>query len=1154
MTIRVALHHRTEYQYGELAGLGPQVVRLRPAAHCRTRVLSYGLKVEPAEHFLNWQQDPYGNFLARVVVPTPTDRFAVEVDLTADMTVINPFDFFLEPDAEYYPFTYSPDTLKDLMPFLSVVPVMEGSSLAEYVRKIDRTRRKTIDFLVDLNQRVQRDVKYLIRMEPGVQSCDETIEKGCGSCRDSAWLLVNVLRRMGLAARFTSGYIIQLKADAPPLEGPAGAAEDFTDLHAWAEVFLPGAGWVGLDATSGLLAGEGHIPLACTPEPIGAAPITGTASHRAEHFDFQMTVTRIHEDPRVTKPYTDEQWQAINTVAHKVDEDLRTCDVRLTMGGEPTFVSIDDMEGAEWKTAALGTRKRELAGDLMKRLKHRFASGGLLHLGQGKWYPGESLPRWALRCYWRLDGEPIWQNEALFADPTKTGGSTVDDARHFGRILAEKLGVNSQHVIDGYEDVLYYAWKERRLPANVNVRDSRLETEEERARLARLFEQGITAPIGCVLPLRRVWWNSTPCWESGDWVVRSEEMFLIPGDSPMGFRLPIQSLLWQNSSEIDAHGYARDAFADRPALPLHHQLRERAGNPTSSIVRQFALAAGSADAYSTPDIDFQKHEFANSEHGSRGDGAGSNGFEQNGTGTAYSSEAVAGPQPTANPTASNVVRTALCIEPRAGTLHVFLPPVDHLEDFLEFVAAIEATSAELGLPVALEGYEPPHDPRISHIKVTPDPGVIEVNVPPGGSWDELVAITTGVYEDAHYSRLGTEKFDLDGTHTGTGGGNHVVLGGATAADSPFLRRPDLLRSLVGYWHNHPSLSYLFSGNFIGPTSQAPRVDEGRRDARYELEIAFEQALPGKVPPPWLVDRVFRHLLVDGTGNTHRAEFCIDKLFSPDSSSGRLGLVEFRAFEMPPDARMSLAQQLLLRACVARFWNAPYTDELVDWDTSLHDRFMLPHFVESDFQDVIEEFAINGYMLDAQWFAPHFEFRFPKIGEFTYANVQVEIRKAIEPWYVLGEEAAIGGTARYVDSSVERLQVKVSGLTNPRHALTCNGRKLPLHPTGVEGEYVAGVRYRAWQPPSCLHPTIPVDAPLVFDVLDLWMKRSIGGATYHVGHPGGLNPQTFPINAFEAESRRAARFLKMGHRAGQLEVPRDEVNRDYPHTLDLRRGR
>ena len=1154
MSIRVALHHATEYSYDEPAGFGPHVIRLRPAPHCRTPVLSYSLKVEPAQHFLNWQQDPYGNFLARVVLPEPAGRLAVEVDLVAEMTVINPFDFFLEADAEYFPFAYSPDMLKDLMPFLHVSPVMEGSPLAEYMRGVDRTRRKTIDFLVDVNQRLQRDIRYLIRMEPGVQTPDETLTKQCGSCRDSAWLLVTMLRRLGLAARFVSGYLIQLKADVASLDGPSGPEDDFTDLHAWAEVFLPGAGWIGLDPTSGLLAGEGHLPLAATPEPISAAPITGTATRRADRFDFAMSVTRIHEDPRVTKPYSEDEWAALVAVGHQVDEELQAGDVRLTMGGEPTFVSIDDMEGAEWKTEALGPHKRRLAGDLMDRLKTRFAPGGGLHLGQGKWDPGESLPRGALRCYWRLDGEPIWNDESLLADPLRPGCCGIDEARQFGRLLADKLGVSPDHVIDGFEDAMYYAWRERRLPVNVNLRDSKLEKEEERVRLARVFEQGLTASVGVALPLRRVWWTAEPCWESGAWAVRSEEMFLIPGDSPMGFRLPIQSLAWYAQTALEKAGYAVDPLAPRGPLPQYRRLRE----PAIASATASAAAAAWSNVAPAPAL----VGAGGSDSGSpAAGGPGGNGFghlpprpgHAPPSATPYPAGSAAGPAIDSSDPAW-VVRTALCVEPRDGVLHIFMPPLDRLEDYLELTAQIEATAAELQTPVVIEGYEPPHDHRISHVKVTPDPGVIEVNVPPARTWDELCAITGGVYEDARLSRLGTEKFDLDGSHTGTGGGNHVVLGGPTPADSPLLRRPDLLRSLVGYWHNHPSLSYLFSGSFIGPTSQAPRVDEGRRDARYELEIAFEQVAGDRAPQPWLVDRLFRNLLVDGTGNTHRAEFCIDKLFSPDGAAGRMGLVEFRAFEMPPHWRMSLAQQLLLRACVARFWKQPYAAPLVDWDTSLHDRFMLPHFVAQDFRDVLAELNAAGYPLRKEWFAPHFEFRFPRIGDFAQAGLHVELRKAIERWYVLGEEGAIGGTARSVDSSVERLQVKVRGMTHPRHTVACNGRLLPLHPTGVEGEYVAGVRYRAWQPPSCLHPTIPIDAPLVFDVLDQWMHRSLGGATYHVGHPGGLNPSTFPVNAFEAESRRAARFFKMGHRGGSLPTPRDEPNRDYPMTLDLRRGR
>ncbi|WP_188259659.1 DUF2126 domain-containing protein [Azospirillum tabaci] len=1114
MAIHVALNHKTVYRYDRLVNLGPQIVRLRPAPHCRTPILSYSLRVTPKHHFLNWQQDPQSNFQARFVFPEKTREFVVEVDLVAEIAAINPFDFFLEEKAQTIPFAYEPWLERELRPYLEVEE--PGPLLADYMTGISREPAASINFLVDINQRLQKDIGYVIRLEPGIQTCEETLGKRTGSCRDSAWLLVQILRNLGLAARFVSGYLIQLTADQKALDGPSGPEADFTDLHAWTEVFLPGAGWVGLDPTSGLLAGEGHIPLACTPDASSAAPISGLIDECEVEFGHEMSVTRIYEAPRVTKPYTPQQWAGIEALGHRIDEELVAGDVRLTMGGEPTFVSIDDMDGAEWNTTALGPNKRKLAADLVHRLANRFAPGGLLHFGQGKWYPGESLPRWAMTVYWRRDGEALWANSDLLAREDTDYGHTAEDAGAFLVTLAKKLGLDPALVLAAYEDPWHYLRRESLLPVNVDPLDSKLEDKEERARLAHVFTRGLNEPVGFALPINRKMTQQGPVWLSSAWPLRQERLLLMPGDSPVGYRLPLGSLPWVAPQDYP-YSWETDPFEERAPLPPNrvplrqHALREQAERQDASRRNERVQRAMAEVRSEMPD------------HGK---------------------------------SAWWVVRTALTCEARNGRIHLFMPPMNTLEDYLAMLAEIEATAVELDMPVVIEGYQPPKDPRLNSLAVTPDPGVIEVNIHPSHTWNELVRNTLELYEDARQSRLGAEKFMIDGRHCGTGGGNHVVMGGATAADSPFLRRPDMLRSLITFWQNHPSLSYAFSGLFIGPTSQAPRVDEARDDALYELEIAFNQidkaAATGDCPP-WMVDRVLRNLLTDVQGNTHRAEFCIDKLYSPDSSTGRLGLVEFRAFEMPPHAEMSLTQQLLLRALVARFWKAPYRGKLVRWGTELHDRFMLPYFVQQDLADVVADLRDHGYPIEERWFDPHMNFRFPVYGHVNQRGISLELRMALEPWHVLGEEPGGGGTVRYVDSSVERVQVRVTGLTDARYAITCNGRRVPLIPTGTEGEFVAGVRYRAWQPPSCLHPTIPVHTPLVFDILDLWAGRSIGGCTYHVMHPGGRNYDTFPVNANEAEGRRLARFFPFGHTPGPMDTPAEERNPQFPMTLDLRQG-
>jgi uncharacterized protein (DUF2126 family) len=1091
MSIHAALTHRTRYSYDRPVTLSPQTIRLRPAPHSRTPVLSYALDISPKPHFLNWVQDPQGNFCARVVFPERVRHFEVTVDLIADMATINPFDFFVEPQAEKFPFAYDPDLAAELAPFRRTGA--PGTLLAAYLKDIPREAPNTVDFLVDLNRRLAGEIGYIVRLEPGVWTPEEVLAARKGSCRDSGWLLVNILRHLGFAARFVSGYLIQLVPDIKPVEGPAGPAADFTDLHAWCEAYVPGAGWIGLDPTSGLLAGEGHIPLAATPEPASAAPISGAVDECETVFDFDMKVTRIAETPRVTKPYTDAEWAAVDAMGRTVDAALEAGNVRLTLGGEPTFVAETDRDAAEWNTDALGPTKRRYAGKLLRRLQPLWAPGAALTYAQGKWYPGEQLPRWALYCHWRADGEPVWTDPALLAGDDDTDDATPQDAAEFATVLAGRLGVDPTLRIPGYEDVHYYLWKEKRLPANVLAEASKLRDPMERARLARVFGQGLASEVGSVLPLRRAGVGAARVWESGRWVLRDGAMFLLPGDSPMGFRLPLDSLPWAAEAAIQPEP-ERDPFARREAL------RPRRDYPEgrARIVEQ--------------------------------------------------------PVPEPGREEPGVVRTALCVEPRNGLIHVFLPPLALAEDWLDLVAAVEATAAAMGRKVFLEGYTCPADPRILHFSVTPDPGVIEVNIHPATTWEELTGRTGALYEEARQVGLDCQKFALDGRHVGTGGGNHVVFGAAEPADSPFLRRPDLLKSLVGFWHNHPSLSYLFSGQFIGPTSQHPRVDEARTDAVYELETALAQVPPaGTATPPWLVDRIFRNVLVDMTGNTHRTEFCIDKLYDPAGPAGRRGLVEVRGFEMPPHARMSLVQQLLLRALVAGFWEKPYDRKLIHWGTRLADDFMLPHYVERDFADVLDELRGLGFGFDEAWFAPHVEFRFPQIGEIVLRDMRLELRNALEPWHVLGEEIGAAGTTRYVDSSVERLQAKVTGWVPERFVLACNGAAVPLQPTGTAGEFVAGVRFKAWDPPSALHPTIRAQAPLSFDIWDSWSGRSLGGCAHHVAHPGGRNYVTFPVNANEAEARRRARFFAFGHTPGAMPAPRAVVAPQHPRTLDLRRA-
>jgi len=1129
MAIRIHINHSTHYEFDRLVNLSPHIFRLRPAPHARTPIESYSLKILPENHFINWQQDPFGNYLARVIFHEKVKELSVSVEVIAEMITVNPFDFFVEDYAMHYPFKYAATLQKELIPYLEIVE--NGPLLIEWLKKIapiqqELTKRYaevhkneeddgkpkgdyyTIDFLVAINQLLNNELSYTIRLEHGVQTAEETLRSKKGSCRDFAWLFIQICRHLGLASRFVSGYLVQLTSDVKSLDGPSGPEKDFTDLHAWTEVYLPGAGWVGLDTTSGLFASEGHIPLACCPNPESAAPVEGLTDVCETKFTYNNTVSRIYETPRVTKPYTEDQWLEVVKLGYEVDKELVANDVRLNMGGEPTFVSIDDMDSAQWNIDADGAHKRLLANTFLGKLKDVFTTGGLTHFGSGKWYPGEPIPRWQYSLFWRKDGIKLWNNEKLISNIENKEIYTIKDAHKIINKLTEILGINTTNIIPAYEDPFFHIWEEHKIPGDIDPKRFNLKDELQRRTISEILTKGLNEEVGYVLPIR-----FEEQWTSAKWKYKSKDLYLIPGNSHMGFRLPLDTLEFEPQDKVNID-YPQDPFDERSPLKDYY-----------TIIKKRYLQAKTDEKLDVSEL--------------------------------------------------KPIITALCTEIYKGHIFIFLPPQKTLDSFLELISAIEIACELTGLKVLIGGYEPPYDWRIERLKITPDPGVIELNIHPSANWDELLTKTEIIYEQARLSRLGTEKFMLDGRHTGTGGGNHITLGGFTPTDSPFLRRPDLLRSFVTFWQHHPSLSYLFSTAFVGVTSQAPRVDEGRVETLYELEIAFSQIDEAEDVPNWLVDRLFRHLLTDITGNTHRSEFCIDKLFSPDSPTGRLGIVELRGFEMPPHYRMSLVQVLLVRTLLAWFWKKPYKHNLVRWGTELYDKFLVEHFIRKDMEDVVNTLNLAGYAFKKEWFEPFYEFRFPHYGTVHVQGVELELKMGIEPWNVLGEEVSNFGTSRYVDSSVERVQVKVKNYNDFRYIVLCNGSRIPLTPTGVKGEYVAAIRYKAWQPFSALHPTVGIDTPLVFDVYDTWNKRSIGGCNYFVSHPGGRSYDTFPVNSYEAESRRSNRFWDIGYsipvqlqpapvykaerkfeetEAKDLNINLLEmtIEKEFPITLDLRK--
>lgn len=1077
MATQVFLEHTTRYRYDRSVRLGPHNIRLKPAAHCRTPILSYSLSVTPKKHFLNWQQDPFGNYLARVVVPESCEEMEVKVGLRVQMDPINPFDFFIEDEYLHFPFKYEKKLAQDLRPYL--VAEERGPLLKKFVKGFGRQKRHMVGMLSEVNQRINRQSRYVVRMEPGVQAAEETLSLKSGSCRDMAWLACQVFRHLGIASRFASGYLIQLVADEEPVTGPKGPDKDFTDLHAWVEVYLPGAGWVGLDPTSGLFAGEGHIPLSCTPHPTSAAPISGTLEDCQTTMEHSMTLERVLDTPRATKPLEAKQWEAIDELGELVDDRLNQLGVGLTMGGEPTFVSMDNRDDPQWQTGALGAEKLKKSWDLLSRLRMRFSPGSLAQTGQGKWYGGEPLPRWSLNSFWRPDREPVWVNEALLADPSISGQTPPNGAKAFLSKLAQDLGVPPAWIVPAYEAGPEVPAIPVLAPAPATP--GNLAPVAERKKQFSKTEEAPAQPVGYVLPL--TWSLPQEGWASEAWDPEKERLYLIEGDSPLGYRLALNDL--PKDKTLEPVPFVQDPFQEPGPLPSRLQLLE------------------------TP--------------------------------------------PSSDPKAKGAVRTALCVEIREGKLHVFLPPLYQLEHFLELVAKVEATTAALHLTVVLEGYEPPSDTRLMSFRITPDPGVVEVNIHPASDWPTLRDHTEILYEEARQVGLTAVRFTVNGRPVGTGGGSHIVLGAETPENSPFFRQPRLLPAMIAYWQRHPSLSFFFTTLFVGPTSQAPRPDEARHDSLYELENAMRRIPPEGDLPFWRLDRLFRHLLVDVSGNTHRTEFCIDKLYDPSSGRGRQGLLELRAFEMAPNPRMFLLQNLLVRALVAHLYEAPLQPNLVRWGTRLHDQFLLPWYLWEDLSHVLGDLGQAGFPFDLEWFRAHFNFRFPSCGKVLIDGAELEIRPALEPWPVLGEETVGSTTSRAIDASTERVQVTLKD-ARPGLVLSCNGRRVPLMATTTPGIQVAGIRYKAWDQPLSLYGDLPAVPFLELDLIDPQKGISLGGCALHTFHPGGRAFDLMPVNAEEAESRWRSRFEPHGRAGGRMEAPPEEPHHDFPHTLDLRRLR
>jgi len=1099
---RVAITHRIEQRFERQLRLSTHWLRLRPAPQTRARVSAYSLVVHAQPHFLNWVRDPFENHLARLDLPEPIAALGIEVELIAELEPINPFDFLSEPYAGQHPFEYPAQLQKELAPYLQVAA--PGPKLRAWLAALDRSASSTTERLDHVNGKIHETHALMpanVAHVAGPVDPELLLARGLGSCWDLAWLLTLSLRHLGLAARFACGYRVVL-ADAV-------TGLDSLSVHAWAEAYIPGAGWIGLDPAAGLFTAETYFPLACAPDPMRALPMVGSREVGAGTHVETLQVRRLLP-ARDAWPYSDTQWLDIQALGRHVEIDLARQRLKPTLGVSLSFVASAAAGAPEWNTAALGPDKRRAAEALLERLQQRAGAGAVPHLGQGEWYAGDALPRWRLGCYFRADGQPVWRNPE-WQGWGRTREFSLDDACTFASALARALGVDARHVVAAHEDVLHELWRAptgpRDLPAATELRDPL-----RRRALADRLSRGWREATGYVLPIR--WDHGNERWSSGAWVFRRGRLYLMPGHSPLGYRLPLDSLIADAENAFEAQ-LERCQFEElAPLAEFHGEVSARLG----------AKPGGGGE----PAI-----------------------------------ESSAGDRP--------APRTALCVETRAGQLFVFLPPVAYLEHYLQLVAAVEAVAEATKLPAIVEGYEPPEDHRLRRLVLEPDAGVLRVMLPQVQSWQAQLSLLRAAYEAARELGLSAERVMTDGRRLPSGGGGRLTLGGASPADSPFLTRPEILRALIAYWQRHPCLSYFFAGRIIGAGGAAPRPDEGRDEALYELSIALERLPLGENTVLWRADRLLRHLLADPAGDLKRAEIRVDQLYAPERASLRLGRILIGSFETAPEERIAALQSLLVLGLLGRFARSGDSGELIRWGAELHDRFMLPHILWTDLRAVIADLSSAGYPFQLEWFEPLMALRFAVLGAVQLGEITLELQTAHEPWPLLAEEVTGGGIARFIDTANERLQVKVWGMSPARYVLMCNDHRVPLQGTGVHGEYVAGVRYKVWNPVATLHPTLPAVDALVFDVVDTWTGRVIGGCSYFPGRPevwgpsgssaavvapsdvplGRQPPPPLPAAPLPIPPQgRSGRFLPHGSGLTSIVVPPLHHDPECPYLLDL----